>query len=111
MRQGETTSWLNMLAKEGATLDTIIAGTCEREINLWDPEGRSERRSVRRAYWPSSEFFDEMGHQFCPGFGAEKGCWFTVWTKDRVYFPTSYDGAEGVESVPRDPCGEATRHV
>ena len=107
MRQGETTSWLNMLAKEGATLDTIIAGTCEREVNPWFPECAI----VRRADWPSAEFFDEMGRQFCPGFGAEEGCWFTVWTKDRVYFPTSYDGAEWVESVPRDPCGEATRHV
>ena len=32
---------------------------------------------------------------------------FTVWTKDRVYFPVVYSStSRWVESVPRNPCQE-----
>lgn len=48
---------------------------------------------------------------FDDGFGAENGDHFTVWTKDRVYFPACYDGAEWCASVPRHPDGTATKHV
>jgi hypothetical protein len=50
------------------------------------------------------------------GFDAEyytilNGVPFTVWTKKRVYFPTSYDGIESCASVSRNPDGIATKHV
>ena len=48
---------------------------------------------------------------FYPGYGGSKGKWFTLWTRARVYFPAVYDGSEWVESVPRNPCDEAKRHV
>jgi len=38
-------------------------------------------------------------------------CPFTLWTEKRVYFPTEYDGTAWVASVPRNPCGEATKHI
>ena len=47
---------------------------------------------------------------FYSGYGGSEGAPFTVWTKDRVYFPVVYDGAEWVGSVPRNPCEEATSH-
>lgn len=36
---------------------------------------------------------------------------FTVWTPDRVYFPTIGDMSHGCTSVPRHPNGEATGGV
>ena len=50
-----------------------------------------------------TEFDEESG-------GAE-GEAFTLWTAARVYFPATYDGGEWAESVPRNPCNEATEHV
>ena len=44
-------------------------------------------------------------------YGYHSGCAFTLWTKARVYFPTTHDGYEGVSFVPRNPCDEATRHI
>ena len=49
--------------------------------------------------------------EFDDGFGGSNGGPFTVWTKDFVYFPVVYDGAEWVGSVPRNPCDIATEHV
>lgn len=46
-----------------------------------------------------------------PESGGVTGCPFTLWTKNFVYFPARYDGAEWVASVPRNPCDVATRHV
>lgn len=53
----------------------------------------------------------EMDAMFYPGFGGADGCPFTVWTHGYVYFPASYDGAELVASVPRNPNGVATNHI
>lgn len=52
-----------------------------------------------------------LEEDFDDSFGGCEGHPFTVWTKRRVYFPTVYDGAEDVRSVPRDPNEEMTRHV
>ena len=53
----------------------------------------------------------ELNKEFNAGFGRIEGAPFTLWTVNRVYFPTAYDGAEGVNSVPRSPCDEKTPHV
>lgn len=54
---------------------------------------------------------DEMDKEFDDGFGGREGIGFTVWTERRVYFPATYDGAEWVASVSRDPDGGATEHI
>lgn len=36
---------------------------------------------------------------------------FTIWTKDRVYFPDTCTGGDRCASVPRNPNNEATMHV
>lgn len=54
---------------------------------------------------------DELNIQFDDGYGHAEGPPFTLWTKKRVYFPTTYDGAEGVASVPRHPCNEVMYHI
>lgn len=48
---------------------------------------------------------------FDDGFGGAEGAPFTMWTPNHVYFPTEYDGAEGVASTPRNPCSTVTRHT
>jgi len=52
-----------------------------------------------------------MNKKFYAGHGKEEGEPFTLWTKDRVYFPVCYDGEESVGSVPRNPCDEVTFHI
>ena len=53
----------------------------------------------------------ELEEEFDEGFGGEEGKPFTAWTKDFVYFPWCYDGAEGVASVSRNPDGKPTPHI
>lgn len=53
----------------------------------------------------------ELDKEFDPGYGCTEGVPFTTWTNQRVYFPWTYDGAEGVASVSRDPSDEKTTHV
>jgi len=54
---------------------------------------------------------DEMELEFDSGYGRTRGKPFTVWTKNYVYFPWSYDRSEGVTSVSRNPDGKPTYHV
>ena len=77
------------------------------------------RKEIEHALEMNNEAFDDVvdmifagdiDEVFDSGYGCSQGCNFTVWTKDRVYFPVVHDGAEWVGSVPRNPCDEATRH-
>lgn len=52
-----------------------------------------------------------MDYDFDDGYGGINGPFFTAWTKDKVYFPICYDGAEWIGNVPRNPCNEATEHL
>ena len=54
---------------------------------------------------------EELNVEFNDGFGYAEGKPFTLWTKDRVYFPTCFNGAEWAASVPRNPNGIPTPHV
>jgi hypothetical protein len=54
---------------------------------------------------------DELEEEFNCGYGSEEGRPFTAWTRNYVYFPVCYDGAEWVGSVPRNPNGEPTTHI
>lgn len=54
---------------------------------------------------------EQLDARFDWGFGGAEGAPFTVWTKNRVYFPAVYDGAEWVASVARNPDGKATDHI
>jgi len=53
---------------------------------------------------------EEMVKKFDSGFGSSEGIPFTVWTKESVYFPVVYDGAEWVGRVSRNPDGKPTKH-
>lgn len=53
----------------------------------------------------------DLRTSFDSGLGRAEGEPFTAWTKDNVYFPAKYDGAEWVASVPRNPCDKSTKHV
>lgn len=52
-----------------------------------------------------------LDRKFDDGYGGSEGVPFTVWTKNRVYFPVVYDGAEWVGSVSRNPDGHPTNHL
>lgn len=57
-------------------------------------------------YYPEDLDFDR---KFDGGFGIEEGIPFYLWTKNRVYFVCTYDGAEWVSSVPRRPTRETPK--
>jgi hypothetical protein len=53
---------------------------------------------------------EDLLKKFDSGYGMPEGCPFTLWTKNRVYFPVTYDGAESVQSVPRNPSSDKSGH-
>jgi len=54
---------------------------------------------------------EELMVKFDSSFGMSCGKPFTLWTTNRVYFPVTYDGAEWVGSVSRNPDGKPTYHL
>lgn len=44
-----------------------------------------------------------LNYEFDDDFGSPEGLSFVIITNDWVYFPSSYDGAEDIERVPRNP--------
>lgn len=54
---------------------------------------------------------EELNSEFDSGYGWADGKPFTAWTKNYVYFPAVYDGSEWCDSVPRNPCDIAKKHV
>lgn len=54
---------------------------------------------------------EQLDREFYTSYGSTAGDPFTLWTRERVYFPARYDGAEWVASVSRHPNGEPTEHV
>jgi hypothetical protein len=53
----------------------------------------------------------QLDNRFCDGLGEYEDTPFTVWTKNRVYFPACYDGSSWVASVSRNPDGKPTEHI
>jgi hypothetical protein len=54
---------------------------------------------------------EEMDREFSDDWGCIEGSPFTVWTRERVYFPVCYDGSEWISWVSRNPDGKPTNHV
>lgn len=48
---------------------------------------------------------------FDSDYGSSAGPAVLIWTEERVYFPVVYDGAEWLESVPRNPVPHPKGHV
>jgi hypothetical protein len=90
------------LKGNGETFDDVVAMVARVNQERFDGDDHPFF-NVDGDGWLDLEFDD--------GYGGAEGCFFTVWTVARVYFPTEYDGAEEVNSVPRNPCDEATPHV
>jgi hypothetical protein len=86
----------------GETFDDVVHSVAGGRENIWEDD-ESKKHIPAPDNWLDVVFND--------GFGGPEGHPFTVWTGKRVYFPTEYDGAESVDSVPRDPCDEVKSHV
>ena len=52
----------------------------------------------------------QLDVEFDDSYGGHEGAPFTLWTKERVYFPIVYDGSEWAGSAPRNPCEESVEH-
>lgn len=83
-----------------------------REQETWQELFDSERKDRDDTSELEFVFPEDLdwNRKFYGGYGGPEGVPFTAWTKERVYFPVVYDGAEWVESVPRNPCDEALDH-
>lgn len=54
--------------------------------------------------YPATDTFEEFLHkEFDDDYGGIEGDSFVILTKDWIYFPICYDGAEWIERVPRYP--------
>jgi hypothetical protein len=60
------------------------------------------------AYAPDEATFDI---EFDDGFGGANGPDVLAWSTTRVFFPVVYDGAEWIESAPRNPVPAGQEHV
>ena len=49
--------------------------------------------------------------EFYDGYGTAEGPPVAAWTRRRVYFPVTYDGAEWLDSAPRAPQENGQEHV
>ena len=54
---------------------------------------------------------EELDVEFDKGYGTAEGKPFTLWTKNRVYFPAEYDGSERCCSVSRKINNIPTNHI
>ena len=54
---------------------------------------------------------EQLDREFDDGYGGTEGDPFLLWTKNNVYFPACYDGAEWAAAVPRNPRKEGIDHV
>jgi hypothetical protein len=86
----------------------IVAGVCDAYVSKWYDDDAPPQETL---VWPSEAFTIAMNTPFDCGYGAIEGRRFTLWTRESVFFPVCYDGAEWVASVPRDPNLEVTCHV
>lgn len=73
---------------------------------------------IEEAMEGTSETLNDIEYYVCEKYVSKSlevppvfKSYFTAWTKNRVYFPVTHDGREWVDSVPRNPCNEATKHV
>jgi len=67
------------------------------QINVNSKDGIKQLKTLDEAK-------EKLDYDFYGGFGGNEGPDFIAWGVKNIYFPTSYDGAEGIESVPRHPC-------
>ena len=44
-----------------------------------------------------------LKREFDAGYGGVEGYSFILYTKEWIYFPVTYDGAEWIDRVPRHP--------
>ncbi|MDX1699765.1 MAG: hypothetical protein R3250_04055 [Melioribacteraceae bacterium] len=72
---------------------------------------RYSRNKIDILFNSLEEAKEYLDYEFDSGYGGSEGPWFTAWTKDRVYFPCTYDGSEWISNVPRNPCEESTSHI
>jgi len=72
------------------------------------PSDKSTYAAVERVNETTDETLDSRVHWPSGGYYEVS---FTVWTKNRVYFPATYDSSEWTASAPRHPNGEVTKRV
>ena len=103
-----SSSWRKLILEEmllhGDSFDHLVHSVSSPQYrDWWSSEDIEEAKSRAGDAW--------LDAKFDSGYGIQEGCFFTLWTKTRVYFPVCYDGSESVGSAPRDPCSEACKHV
>ena len=82
-----------------------------KEYKSWGAMLAQEVEKAEDTIVSSTLTKSQSDEQFSCGYGCPEGCDFTAWGEKYVYFPATYDGAEWVVKVPRNPCDEPTQHI
>lgn len=77
------TTWRELIEEEMMGNNESYADIKHAQANTTDPE------------WDLIEFEQS--------YGSHSGCSFIVYTDNYIYFPTTYDGWEECECIPRHP--------
>ena len=79
----------------------------------WREEFDSERQIIddRSALVAVAPVEQSLDVQFDNGYGSSEGPPVLIWTETHVYFPVVYDGAEWLDSAPRNPIDVGQSHV
>lgn len=85
------------LEQHGETLEDIVS--IVYGAKTWGPPGPDD----------PEQYFKMV--PIDSGYGGFEGATFTAWTTSRVYFWVEYDGAQWVDSVPRNPCDEVVTGI
>ena len=94
-----------------ATWRELLTEAMEYHSESWDDVVKVVFGQVHTHYMDDDKPEEaSLDREFDDGYGTAEGGPFTLWTQDRVYFPTEYDGSESVGSVPRNPCDVPTGH-
>lgn len=93
-----------------ATWRELITETMKENGDTW--EDVIDFKLSKGAYrWGGEDKREpSLDESFDSGYGGEEGCSFQLWTKNNVYFPICYDGAEWCGSASRNPNGKALDH-
>lgn len=105
--------WIQGMMQNAVGDDFIVKTEVEMTKTSWRAMIESEMKShgdSMENMVGSTLTNEQLDDVFYEGHSYAECRYFTLWTKDRVYFPVHYDGDEYAGSVPRNPCDEETEH-
>ncbi len=93
---------LEAMLSEGERIEAVVIGEHDRDPNKYGdgPKRHADKLNRLLSWEEAAPILDE---EYNDGYGSAD-CWpFYVWSNTHVYFVHEYDGATGINRVPRHP--------